>query len=260
MRLGLGVSAAGIGFGSGLGTAVAAAYTANGVFFDGTNDYLTRGAGLDGAADNKTATVSLWIRMNQDGTETRYFASQAVGAFFVLCRRNLTTNVINFQFVQPSGAAVVWDGVTTTTLTVADGWKHILYSVNTATNARSFWISDVQETMASETYNTNTTIDWTIPEWAVGAAPIGITKHNGDLADLYVASEFIDFTVEANRRKFISAAGKPVNLGSDGSTPTGTAPLMFFSGSTVAWHTNKGSGGGFTANGALTDSTTSPSA
>src|SRR3546814_7073174 len=46
----------------------------------------------------------------------------------------------------------------------------------------------------------------------------------------------------------------------DGSTPTGSAPLVFLSGATASWHTNKGTGGGFTENGALTDAATDPPA
>ena len=65
--------------------------------------------------------------------------------------------------------------------------------------------------------------------------------------------------MEANRRKFIDVDGKPVDLGSDGSTPTGTVPLMFFSGPTDDWHINKGSVGGFTETGAFTDAPYSPS-
>ena len=74
-----------------------------------------------------------------------------------------------------------------------------------------------------------------------------------------MAAEYLDISVENNRRKFIDADGFPVDLGSDGSTPTGIAAIMFFSGATVSWHTNDGSGGGFTENGALTDAATSPS-
>ena len=40
----------------------APAYAANPVNFDGTNDYLTRGATLTGAADSKLMTISVWVR------------------------------------------------------------------------------------------------------------------------------------------------------------------------------------------------------
>src|SRR3546814_17811034 len=83
-----------------------------------------------------------------------------------------------------------------------------------------------------------------------------------DGADLWLdPGTYIDLSVTANRRKFVgSGAATSVDLGADGSTPTGTAPLVFLSGATADWHTNKGAGGGFTENGALTDAATDPPA
>ncbi len=44
-----------------------------------------------------------------------------------------------------------------------------------------------------------------------------------------------------------------------GSDPKRTKPsIMFFSGVTSTWHTNDGTGGSFTENGALTDCATDP--
>jgi hypothetical protein len=81
-----------------------------------------------------------------------------------------------------------------------------------------------------------------------------------DVSNFWMApGQYIDFSVEANRRKFIDANGKPVDLGADGSTPTGTAPAVFFSGDASGFGTNKGTGGTFTLTGALTDATTGPS-
>ena len=97
-------------------------------------------------------------------------------------------------------------------------------------------------------------------DWGVGGLPDGTLKLDGSIAELWFApGVYIDLSVEENRRKFITDALRPANLGSDGSTPTGSAPLIYLSGATSSWHTNKGTGGGFTENGDLTDSTSSPS-
>jgi hypothetical protein len=81
----------------------------------------------------------------------------------------------------------------------------------------------------------------------------------GLVADYYLnlATSF-DLSVEANRRKFITACKSAVLLGATGSKPTGTAPILFQSGATEAWHTNKGTGGGFTENGALSTASSKP--
>jgi hypothetical protein len=75
-----------------------------------------------------------------------------------------------------------------------------------------------------------------------------------DVSDTWIDSTHLDFTVETNRRKFVGADGKPVNLGADGSTPTGVAPAIFFSGDASTFGTNRGTGGGAFAlvNGPLT--------
>jgi len=69
---------------------------------------------------------------------------------------------------------------------------------------------------------------------------------------------YIDISQPANRAKFISPDLKPQFLGNDGSRPTGSAPDIFLSGPETAWHTNKGTAGGFTENGALAESATNP--
>jgi hypothetical protein len=84
-------------------------------------------------------------------------------------------------------------------------------------------------------------------------------KTNACLAEVYInLAEYVDLSVEANRRKFISSAGKPVNLGASGSVPTGTAPIMYFKGPASAFPTNLGTGGNFTVTGTLTDGSTNP--
>jgi hypothetical protein len=83
---------------------------------------------------------------------------------------------------------------------------------------------------------------------------------SGAFADFWFApGQFIDFSIEANRRKFIDASGKPVYLGTNGEAPTGTAPAVLLSGGASSFATNKGTGGAFTLTGSLADASTSPS-
>lgn len=112
----------------------------------------------------------------------------------------------------------------------------------------------------SVTTETNDTIDYTF-----GDTAIGIRVHNlsspwdGCLGEVYFTNEFLDLDVAENRAKFISG-GLPVDLGSDGSTPTGTQPILYFSGDLSSFPTNLGSGGSFTVeNGPLTTCADSPS-
>lgn len=235
------------------------AYTANAVNFDGTNDYLTRGADLTSTSSGKELIISLWFRLNGDNDGELYCISNAGATVAVFRQGSGGGSTLAFRFDQTSG--VVWNGDSTATFSTSNSeWVHVLIGLNSAVGGNHvLFINDVQETITSETFNSDTTIDMVETDWSVGARTDAGSKMTGDMADVYFSQEFLDFTVESNRRLFISAAGKPVDLGSDGSTPTGNIPIVFFSGPTVDWHTNLGSGGGYTENGALTDSADSPS-
>ena len=231
-------------------------FAANAVNFDGTNDYLTRGGDLTGSADNKTAIISFWFKPGVDGVGSKLFNNTSS---FMKIEKN-TSNVIEFVVTDDAGSTTAWSFTTNETVLLATGWTHFLLGYDTAAGGtHTLYLNDTLATFASETFNVDTVVDHTRSEWSVGAAHAGGEKANGDMADFYFTNEFLDMTVESNRRKFIDASGKPVNLGSDGSTPTGTAALIFLSGDTSTWHTNDGTGGGFTENGALTDASTSPS-
>lgn len=250
-----------IGFGA-FSDAAPAPYTAVAVNFDGTNDWLTRGAGLTGAADSKLITVSGWLKVGVDDTLMNVWSSAttAGGATVMHRVQRQADNSLRLIGRNATPSTILTIVSSTNVAQVADGWVHFLFSVDLAdTGKRHIYINDASDLATVDTY-TNDTMDFTTGDWSVGAIPAGTGKLTGDLADLWIApGVYIDFSVEANRRLFIDAGGKPVDLGSDGSTPTGTAPLMFFTNPTATWHTNAGSGGGFTENGAITDAADSPS-
>jgi hypothetical protein len=84
-------------------------------------------------------------------------------------------------------------------------------------------------------------------------------KLNAHVADFYLnTDETLDISVEANRRKFIDAVGKPVDLGATGATPTGSQPAVFMTGAAASFG-NVGYAGAFTLTGTLADAPSSPS-
>lgn len=225
-------------------------YQPQGVNFDGTNDYLTRGADLTGNADSKLVTASFWFRY--DGGTFIWFSEGAGFRIFI------------------SGGAILITGENTSGSTILNmscgsglddaQWHHCCFSIDMASQASSFvYVDDADVTGTPSTFS-NAAIDFTRTEHAVGANNFGTLKFSGDLADFWLDfGTYIDLSVEANRRLFVGAsAASSVDLGSDGSTPTGSAPIVFLSGPTSTWHTNDGTGGGFTENGALADASTNP--
>lgn len=227
--------------------------TVNAVNFNGTSTYLTRGADLTGNVDGKAGTISVWLK-DADITATQYILANT-GEFLLV---NILASLVQIVGKNTGGSAIL-DLRTSASSISNDTWFHLLASWDLANAANKYvYITDVDRT--NSLTHTNDTIDYTRADWSVGENTGGTgVKFSGDMAELWFDDQFIDLSTEANRRKFIDAGGKPVDLGADGSTPTGSAPLIFQSGDTDSWHTNLGTGEGFTENGALTTASTSPS-
>lgn len=233
--------------------AAAGTYSAVAVNFDGTNDYLTRGASLTGAADGKQGTISFWLRAGSDNNVMRILAHDSNARV----ERN-ASELITIIWYDTVGSYSLEIKSSAGKFEIADGWKHFIASWDMSDTAkRHLYVSDVSDLTVTQWVDA--TLDYTVSNWSVGSKIDGTEKLNGDLADLWFALTYIDLSVESNRRKFISATGKPVDLGSDGSTPTGSQPIIFLKNSVSSWETNVGSGGGFTENGALTAASSSPS-
>jgi hypothetical protein len=233
-------------------------YTANAVTFDGTNDYLTRGGGLTGAADSKLFTASFWMKSAVDSANSRILqnAVGSAGRFQIIKNSNDGITVIGTN-AAASGILIV--NSSNDSVEAADGWVHVLMSMDMSDTAkRHMYIDDVSDLSVSSYFDD--TLEFTTDDWLIGAFPTLIQKYNGDLAELWFSiGTYIDFSVTANRRKFIDASLKPVDLGADGSTPTGTAPIIYLANPLASWETNLGTGGGFTENGALAAAGSSPS-
>jgi hypothetical protein len=233
-------------------------YRAFGVNFDGTNDNLNRGGGLTGAADATSFTFSGWMRAGADGASKVIIAAPGVaGTAGRLLIQTRVANSFRVAASNSSGTTILDYESAANGVTVAAGWVHCLTSARlSSTSERWIYLNDVSSIGAVTTY-TNTTIDFTLLDWIIGLAGDNSARMNGDLADvMFWPGVYTDFSVTANRRLFIDAIKKPVNP-AVAIAALGT-PIIQLSGPTSGWATNKGSGGGFTMTGALTDATSAP--
>tara|TARA_Y100000114_G_scaffold153933_1_gene174930 strand:- start:1915 stop:2748 length:834 start_codon:yes stop_codon:yes gene_type:complete len=135
-------------------------------------------------------------------------------------------------------------------------WHHLLFSSTGGGNSGThlLYIDDVRITniVSSETapasnftYNQSSTTDCHIYKtWLEG--------NNY----LWMNNSFLDLTVESNRRKFITSGGAVPSMGTDGSTPTGSQPLIFWRGNATN-PVNRGSAstGTITTTGTLLNTT-----
>lgn len=235
----------------------AGAYRANAVAFDGTNDYLLRGAGLTGAADSKLLTASVWLKKGVDGVNVRILSSPDTASFLQFYVTS--GNVLTFAAEDPADTGNVIRATSASYL-VASGWTHIVLSFDLSDTGKRHLYRNDSSSVSWPTY-TDADMDLTATDWAVGSIVSGGQKAAMDLADLQVwFGVYVDLSVEANRRLFISASGKPVSPALARASLGEPTILLHGIGSGYRqWHENKGSGGGFTLNGALADASSSPS-
>lgn len=214
-----------------------------GLIFDGTDQYLIREGGLTGAADGRELTVSLWLFI-ESGTGATIFAgvTTSEGA---TDRIKFELDGTNQLFITADNAAGTEILNVNTSALATDRWHHILASFD-LTNAsnRHLYVNDVSD-LTVTTY-TNDDMDLTLADWSVGGLADGSDLLTGALAEFWLDFDYVDLSVEANRRLYVDSDIRPVYLGTDGSEP-GAQPIIFFGGEFQSWFTNKGTGEGFTA-------------
>lgn len=258
----------------------------------GGGGYTTGAVNFDGATYQTNAAVAIPDSPYLSASIWYYLPTFRIEAldFFDFDPANTECPEIGFQtsvaggptlvendvvFIASNAHNVSWKWrVTTNPLMFYGGWCNLLYSVdcnhtqNNKTCQAYFNDVDINTLSSSTLFNDGSAGALTMLmnglSLGIPDTPADDTPLTGYLADYWIgAGQLIDFSVMANRRKFISASGKPVNLGADGSIPTGTAPAVFLrrapSGAAATFANNLGTGGDFTITGSLTNSPSSPS-
>ena len=219
-----------------------------GVDFDGVSDYLSRSSDLVGNVDSKTFTFSAWVyrvTSSQQVIISSYTSGVGEGIHIYISSGNqLYINCYN-----SSGTAIVV-GYSQSILT-SNTFFNILISLDTSSQGNSrLYINDIQSSITWTTF-TNSFIDCTKPNHSVSSSTTGTNKLKGRLSNLFIDYTYRDLSIEANRRLFITAEGKP--------TPTGTLkalnPILYLPMKDNATaHINEGTGGNFTLNGTIATS------
>lgn len=236
-------------------------YLVEGDDFNGTNQYMNRGADLTSNADGKLGIFSTWLRLDGGNSTTQYLYATTSARVFIA--RN-SSNKLQVLLRNTAGGTIL-NMVSTTSFTANSAWRHMLASWDLGNTTASLYIDDVDETNFT-TSPANQNANYSLTEHWCGTYLSAPGYFNGCLSDFYFnMEEYIDLSVQSNRRKFISSQGKPVSLGTDGSKPTGNTPRVFFhldhnETDASVFATNRGSGGDFSIqNGPLSIASSSPS-
>jgi len=143
--------------------------------------------------------------------------------------------------------------------TYLDGeWHNVLFSWNYDTPSVQVYIDEELMDVGSPVSDTVSSMGTT--DFIELGRTTAFSKYTGALSQYWLhTGTAIDFSVKANRRKFISPSKRPVFLGDDGSKPTGSQPEVFLKGTGTGFNVNSGSLGNFTANATFDTPTTKAS-
>jgi len=223
--------------------------TVLGASFDGTNDFLTRGADLDGNVDGKQGIFAARIRFNSgDGIQQRLVFSG--GGFFDIQRT--AANDLQISAFNSAVSLIMNVRTTTNSVRVQDGYVAILGAWDLAAGTIQLYLNDVDDTNIITNVNDN--INYTNTQYTFLGRDNATGLADVDCTFFYLnTAEYIDISIPATRRLIFNLDGTPaMSPTGNGSELTGTQPIVYLAGDFAQWENNKGSGGGMTVTGALT--------
>jgi len=221
-----------------------------GAHLDGIVDHQLRGGDLTGNVDGKLLTFAARIRADNDNAFATVY--QSVSSKINLTRFSLAGANALQVILKIAAGSTLYSTIHTNAWPNDNAYHNFLFSINTNPTAIAhFFVDDVSQSVGAVT--TNAVIDFTETDHAIGAATSGAFKMAGDFNFVSLDGVYYDFNMIANRRLFFDASGDPVlNPNGNGTPAGGVQPIVYQAGLFDTWHINKGTGGGFTENGAYT--------
>ena len=207
---------------------------------------LTRSA-MSGGASSPNLTVVFSVYLDSRNSQKGWFGC---GGNHFLCYNDSSGNV----FIGNAFADSVVTISNSSSPFSTGSWHTVLWSMvsNGTSSQRHIYVDGVSA--SNQTWvQTRSTFDLTGGTSGILSDNNGSQNLNGKIAGLYIDQTYTDFSQESNRNKFIDQLGYPIDLGADGSEPTGSSPLVYMKfDNTASFGTNVGTGGNYTVNGAVT--------
>lgn len=211
--------------------------------FDGST-YINRASALGGVSDGKQFTLSTWIVIDSTGFGDGILATSPSSVDLVAG----DLNGIKMSAVNSAGSTILevyWPEDT-----VKFDLVHLYIAVDLADTAKRHVLIDGADVSPTWNIYTNSAIRFTVStEWLVGSLNSSADPIDGGLGDLWFDTQYLDPSTYLS--EFYNN-GSAIDLGSDGSLPTGTAPLICFNKEAASWHINAATDVAWTENGTLT--------
>jgi len=178
-----------------------------------------------GLIDTKLGIISFWVLLQGgNGTNMNLFANSS------LKPRLRRRNVDDWEFIARNAAGTNILQITSDTgWTDADPWHHVFFTWDLGQVDKSWiYVNGVDVTV--RTTHTDDTMDLVTHAGneGFGAADNGGDRIDACISEYYVRlGEFLDLGATPSLINSFISGGKPVDLGADGSLPTGNVPQMF---------------------------------
>jgi len=176
-----------------------------------------------------------------------YFADSATNDYFVI-RKTETQDNLELVVRNGTTATDVNRYASNNNALSSGAWHTVLFTDDlsvTNKSKRELWINGTKINSWTENVNSDLNIPFSsFDRFRVSNSSFS-AGIQGSIGFLAFDTTYLDFSQEANRLKFFDAFGYPVDLGEDGSTPTGSQPLIYIN-NDFHLGTNLGSGGDFT--------------
>ena len=223
-------------------------YTAYATKFGTTTDVLSKVGAFTDLADGTNGVLSFWVKWTGAVGDLRKVFYSTGGDMYV---QKLDNECLRVGFSDTSEIASTI--LTSTNAITTNEWHHIAATWDSfdASKCR-MWIDAVE--CGSITTRVATNLDYTLSAYFVSYDDA--TGVDGELCEFWMGfNQFLDLGESSNLQKFRSTGGKPVDLGEDGSTPTGTSPTVYLRHPYTGFQTNAGTGGDFSVSGTLEEGT-----
>ena len=241
------------GTGGGGGSPEISYMTPVGVSLNGTDQGWKLGTFIH-ALSTKTVLAQGWFNPDDDETSGFLFGTAFNSRLFY------NTDRLTFIGKSTTQDVVRFDG--SSRFTSGTGWKHWMLAVDMDDQTKiHLLINGVPETLTFTTFVEGGEIDWAGGgDFGIGYKPNNETSFfKGGVSTVWVdPTQWADLSDPNVVSKWF-ANGQQVDLGADGSTPTGTQPPLYVKGDvTSGWATNDGSLSNGTVFGSPTDSSVDP--
>lgn len=217
--------------------------------FDGSTGYLARTSALTGVSDGKTCSASFFL--NLDTTSASFYALEGGGGRVELYTASGKIRV----YLRNSSGTILVGGEAATLVATSGTTYHYAISIDTSDALKRFVYMDGQLVTMTWDYYVDGVIDFTNTYWGIGAyyEPPATSFGNGKLSEFYFTTDYIDFSLEANRLKFRDAFGNCVDLTPQIAAGTLPNPAIYMRFDPANQGLNSGTGGNFTKSGTITD-------